>query len=68
MHSTRTKIPKVILKSKTGFKRLFKRFLVYKNNSESKIYSFFHFVFIVNNDKNNKNKIEYISDRFNEFK
>ena len=36
IHSTRTQIQKMILYSKSGFKRSFKIFLVYKNKSESK--------------------------------
>ena len=35
---TQTQIQKVILNSKTGFKRSFERFLVNKTKSESKIY------------------------------
>jgi sugar lactone lactonase YvrE len=34
----RTHFQKVILYSKTSFKRSFRRFLVYKNKSESKLY------------------------------
>ena len=37
IHSTKTQIQKMILCSKTGFKRSFKRFLLYKINSDSNL-------------------------------